>query len=112
MTLPKISGDKEDQDIADILSKLDNRELVKLQSWISNKVQPGLKPPPPIEDNSIPPPPPVVEKSKPAATRGMLFSEIQTGARLKSVEKPKEQQIVLPDPDLPMPEDEKRRGIL
>lgn len=26
--------------------------------------------------------------------------------------KPKDQQIVLPDPDLPMPEDEKNRGIL
>lgn len=55
----------------------------------------------------------ISSSKKPAASsRQALFSQINSGQTLRSIEKPKDQKIVLPDPDLPMPEEENRRGIL
>ena len=56
----------------------------------------------------------ISSSKKPTATssRQALFSQINRGQTLRSIEKPKDQKIILPDPDLPMPEEENRRGIL
>ena len=119
-SLPKMPLGGEDKDIAAILSKLGNDEMLKLQSWLAAKTgdpggfsnnpvlaaAPGGPPPPPNQNSGSNAQPKKV-------TRKAVFEELKSGSSaLRNVQKPQDQKIVLPDPDLPMPEDEKNRGIL
>ena len=93
---------QQDKEISDILDKLDGNDLDKLNAWMAQKFS-GKSARPSVKQAE--------NVSKPA-TKNSLFGDLTKGSALRSVAKPKDQSIVLPDPDLPLPDDEAKGGIM